>query len=243
MEELFLKLYRIDNLYNEEFSKKISTHAGDVYYDIKNPNKYLTNYLDLSDSYDIHSINWYIEESKKNYKSFAVFKCINYKSELFKDSDIIKLKHLIAKNVKIDSSNNYIIKKIDDSNYLDMMKVFYLEYKDANEEFANTNAKRFYDVIVKHKSKIDYYFIYNGNVPVGYLSAFLYDGILKLENFGVSKKYQGLGYGKALFKYVVSLYKYDYLYVLTEENSNAIEIYKSWGFIEAGESYLIRKLY
>ncbi|MFW5760857.1 MAG: GNAT family N-acetyltransferase [Cyclobacteriaceae bacterium] len=109
-------------------------------------------------------------------------------------------------------------------------------------EKITENKKRFLDLLLladEQEDMIDKY------LPDGDLFA-LYDGDLKsvcvvaavnnetceLKNIATFEKYQGLGYGRALIKFISDLYKTDYKTMLvgTGETPAILSFYESCGF-------------
>ncbi len=109
-------------------------------------------------------------------------------------------------------------------------------------EKITENKKQFLDLLLladEQENMIDKY------LPMGDLFA-LYDDDLKsvcvvapinneiceLKNIATYEKYQGMGYGRALIKFIIDFYKNDYKSMLvgTGETPPILSFYKSCGF-------------
>jgi spore maturation protein CgeE len=82
------------------------------------------------------------------------------------------------------------------------------------------------------------YVCYHNSEKIGTCDLFLYDGIAKIEDFGIIPKHQRKGYGTTILKYLIdTAIKEDShtIYLVTDEEDTAKEMYEKIGFTKIGE--------
>lgn len=235
----------IDNYYISSFSKTIDYLNSKEFINFDNPEKLYQNYLYLKDTNDLDS---YILTKDRKRAKFANILCENKldikKYDFISETDY---EHRVCYvGFKDDIINN--IKDIDikvekvDSNNIDMFSAaLYLENKKYGEEYSKINAICYQNRILE--GKLNYYIIIKDRNIIGYLSAKLYDDILKLEDFYIVKKYRCNGYGSYLFKSVAKLYDAKFLYVLTLDDEPVLSLYKKYGMKLQQEYYFYNILF
>ncbi len=251
IKDFLKKLYILDDMYESEYSASKKVLGGIIYSDVENPLKYMSNYFSLNEKYSQNDLKSYYDYCIKNNMEFAEFKVMgNFNENLFsfmgeyEDDRILyyAADSRVYKNIK-NNNDDIVLTKIGKLHADDFIRVIYLESKKFGEAYAKKNSKRLYDVILNPKCKIKYYFVYKDDIPIAYISAYMHEGILKLEDFVVSPKYRGMGYGKALFRYVIKKYHSKFCYVVVEEDSEAKKIYEHFGFKLVGDGHLVRKIF
>lgn len=75
-------------------------------------------------------------------------------------------------------------------------------------------------------------------MPVGNCDLFIQDGIAKIEDFAVNLDDQRQGFGTTLLKFIIQLalnQNCHTLYLVTDEEDTAKEMYQKLGFYKIGE--------
>jgi spore maturation protein CgeE len=86
-------------------------------------------------------------------------------------------------------------------------------------------------------SNLNLYVCYKGDVPIGKAELLIEDGIAKIEDFDIIKKYQKQGYGTSLLRKLLeeSLSKnVDIVYLITDYFDTAKDMYTKCGFSVCG---------
>lgn len=88
------------------------------------------------------------------------------------------------------------------------------------------------DMIDKYLEQGDLFALYDDNLKSICVVEKQEDFICELKNIATYEKYQGLGYGKMLIKYVIEYYRHKYktMFVGTGEVPRILEFYQSCGF-------------
>ena len=244
--DIIKRLIDIDLLYIKEFSKEIKLSMGIEYYDEKLKDKYFHNFLLLNSNYTLDDVNQYKEYRKNNGFEFANFYIKDkLKFQIDNTEDTLLYYYFSKKDIVNDFKikENTSIKVVDESNIFDLAKYMYLTDMIFGQDYAMRNALRYIDVLLNKDSRIKYYFLYLYDKPIGYVSALKDNDILKIEDFNIFDDFQRQGYGTTLFKFVVSLYDINYIYVVADGLDTPKNMYEKWGMKFIFESHLIRKMF
>lgn len=91
------------------------------------------------------------------------------------------------------------------------------------------------EMIDKYLHKGDLFALYDGDLKSVCVVAPIDNETCELKNIATYPQYQGKGYGSALIKYVLELYKHKFKYMLvgTGEVPSILAFYESFGFKES----------
>lgn len=87
-------------------------------------------------------------------------------------------------------------------------------------------------------NKINSYMCYYAGDKIGNCDLFIHNGVAKLEDFAVIPKHQHRGYGTSILKKLIDIAikeSCNYIYLVTDEDDTAKEMYKKLGFEKVGE--------
>ncbi|MDD6796203.1 MAG: GNAT family N-acetyltransferase [Clostridiaceae bacterium] len=90
----------------------------------------------------------------------------------------------------------------------------------------------------KENDNLSLYLCCKNDCVIGSCELLLNEEVAKIEDFGITKKFQRKGYGKSLIKEMLKVCKEKDIhkaYVVAEQNSLASEIYKKVGFKKVGQ--------
>lgn len=238
--------------------------------------KEMISYLDLEDAYTCafckkEVFEDYIEYSCQEVKGkyfYNYYSCENddkvmerlYKRSGFVQFDLPhpytgKLKfsdlesevelHSSIYGIKILRNNSYKVKKIEEADRDMFIDFLYQDAKEYGEEYATKNSNYHAKVSLDMK-KTDWYFIFDGNKPVGFLCSFIYKDAAKLEDFVILDEYQKKGYGSCLFSYALEDLKkkgiHD-IYLTADLEDTPKVMYERMGFTEVGRRYQAREVF
>ena len=142
-------------------------------------------------------------------------------------------------------NNTYRVEKLKESDSSWAYEYFYKDTLKYGEEYSKENTKRILDVCLKEK-RIDYYFVYDINKPVGFIEVFQYKDAAKLENFSILEEYQKKGYGSCLFNHVLNELKrmgIKDIYLTADDHDTPKVMYERMGFTMVGRSYQVREVF
>ncbi|GAA0117300.1 GNAT family N-acetyltransferase [Clostridium senegalense] len=133
-------------------------------------------------------------------------------------------------------------KMVNDILYCDLQH----DEKTLGKDFCTRRSYRRGKVYISDKGVNSYLCYHNGQV-VGNCDLFIYKGIAKIEDFDVIPRYQRKGYGTTILKSLINTAikeKCHTIYLITDEEDTAKEMYKKIGFSKIGERIdLFLKLY
>lgn len=116
----------------------------------------------------------------------------------------------------------------------------------ANEEnmgeFAKLRIKRKAQIYQLPNSSIHFYVCFYHNVAIGTCEMMIDENnkIAKIEDFDILKAYQRKGFGTSVLKYLLEIaFKKacNNVYLITDSEDTAKEMYKKCGFTKIGEKY------
>ena len=235
LEFKFVSHIELEDKYNLEFSKKEIKENYINFIDDIQPIKYSNNFYVTSDKKGVKAI---LKDNKRDFIKIDSFNDLSeYLKDFEKDVTVYLLSHIY--NISISINNNHKIKKLDFNDYADLRNFIYKEDLRFGEEFARGNADRLTETFLNN-DKFTCYLIYDNDILVGMIHAYIYENMAKLEEFVILESYRNKGYGKALFKYAVDDLKDKDIKMIeleAELDDYPINIYKSWGFIEERKIY------
>ena len=148
---------------------------------------------------------------------------------------------------QFDIANLHLMKKQDDctvikvenqsmlNDRLTLDKEF--DEKTYGIDFCTRRVNRRGKVYLSNHG-VDSYICYFNDTPVGSCDLFVHEGVAKIEDFAVSPFHQRKGYGttilKALIKEALNQHAHT-LYLITDEDDTAKEMYLKCGFHKIGE--------
>ncbi len=109
---------------------------------------------------------------------------------------------------------------------------------NTGKDFAEKRIYRKSKSYQKSSINLDLYVCYNNGIPVGNCELLLYKNIAKIEDFDILENYQRRGFGTAVIKHLLkeaAEQKIDIVYLITDSDDTAKEMYKKCGFKKAGE--------
>lgn len=140
---------------------------------------------------------------------------------------------------KLNAVSGCIIKKVDSKEMVDDILFCDLQYDGENlgEDFCTRRCYRRSKVYVSDKGVNSYVCYYNENV-IGNCDLFIDKGVAKIEDFVVIPKYQRKGYGTTILKLLIDIAITENchtIYLVTDEDDTAKEMYQKIGFSKIGE--------
>lgn len=90
---------------------------------------------------------------------------------------------------------------------------------------------------------VDAYICHHNGEVIGRCDLFIHEGVAKIEDFSIYEKHQKKGYGKAILKHLIGLALEegcDLIYLVTDENDTAKEMYVKSGFDRLTETTEVR---
>ena len=164
----------------------------------------------------ISSLKYNAEISKMGYYSFDIsyFSRLNYISEC-------------------------AIKKVINEEMLNDVLFCDLKHDEENlgKDFCTRRCYRRGKVYVSEKGVNSYVCYHKGNI-IGNCDLFTHNGVAKIEDFAVIPPYQRMGYGTTILKYLIDIAikeRCHTIYLVTDEEDTAKEMYKKLGFNKIGE--------
>ncbi len=105
-------------------------------------------------------------------------------------------------------------------------------------EFSRKRIARKLEVYRQNINSLGFYVCYSDGHPIGKCELFISGSIAKLEDFDIIEQYQRRGYGTSVIKHLLEEagnYGAELLYLITNSDDTAKEMYKKCGLIKAGE--------
>lgn len=122
---------------------------------------------------------------------------------------------------------------VDDILFLDLIH----DRDTLGADFCRRRAWRRGKVYLSNYG-VNSYVCYKSVMPVGNVDLYFYDGVAKIEDFAVIPKAQRMGYGTAILKHVIEIVRIrgiHRIYLVTDEEDTAKEMYRKLGFEKIGE--------
>ncbi|MBQ2472613.1 MAG: ribosomal protein S18-alanine N-acetyltransferase, partial [Acholeplasmatales bacterium] len=230
----------VEEAYILTFCKK-EVHEDYIYYhDDELKTKYYHNYYVCKNDDNVM-------ESLYHRKSFVQFDLEHpYTGKLkFSDYEYEIEYHSSIFGLHVLRNNTYRVEKLKECDSSWAYEYFYKDTLKYGEEYSKENTKRILDVCLKEK-RIDYYFVYDIDKPVGFIEVFQYKDAAKLENFSILEEYQKKGYGSCLFNHVLNELKrmgIKDIYLTADYEDTPKVMYERMGFTMVGRSYQVREVF
>jgi spore maturation protein CgeE len=241
---------KTDRIYIEKCTSKNEKEFFIEYFDDKIPDMYTHNFLYLKNKIEDEKLIDLIEKEiaiRKNEKTdfLRIEIDFDYNTEIFNklsikpDVSIIDYMYIETENFNdIKNRNDAIIKVAHDEKTMqDGIEVDIIaNSKNIGKEFAEKRINRKAEIY--RDSIIDFFVCYNNNLPVGNCEFMINKDIAKLEDFDIIESYQRKGFGSSVIKYLLKeafLKGVKYLYLITEADDTAKEMYKKCGMKKIGE--------
>ncbi|WP_160680071.1 GNAT family N-acetyltransferase [Clostridium sp. C8-1-8] len=122
---------------------------------------------------------------------------------------------------------------IEDSLFCDLQQ----DVEAVGKDFCERRAYRRGKIYVTDKGVDSYNCYYDGTI-VGKCDMFIYDGIAKIEDFGVIPKYQRKGYGTTILKHLINIAmeaQCHTIYLVADEEDTPKDMYLRIGFTKVGD--------
>lgn len=103
--------------------------------------------------------------------------------------------------------------------------------------FSIDRIARKIEVYTDESKNIDFYVCYKDKTPIGNVEYAPYNSVVKIEDFGILSEYQKQGFGSNTIKELCSRAEKEgkeFVYVITDEEDSAKEMYKKCGMEIAG---------
>lgn len=109
---------------------------------------------------------------------------------------------------------------------------------NMGKEFASRRIHRKSEIYKQSNTNLNLYVCYYKETPVGNCEFMYMNEMAKIEDFDILQKYQRKGFGTSVIKHLLneaSEKKVDIVYLITDNEDTAKEMYKKCGFKKAGE--------
>lgn len=140
---------------------------------------------------------------------------------------------------KLNALSGCTIKKVNNQKMVDDILFCDLQHDEGSlgKDFCTRRCYRRGKVYISDKGVNSYVCYYNGNI-IGNCDLFMYNGVAKIEDFAVIPTYQRKGYGTTILKALIDMAIKENchtVYLVTDEDDTAKEMYKKIGFNKIGE--------
>ena len=120
----------------------------------------------------------------------------------------------------------------------DVTSKHFVDWFFKMDDWANITPKQFPFSMITHSDDIYVYGYFNGDKLDGIIRVDEYNDKYELSFFFVNKDLQDQGIGQYLFRYILNTFKNKKLVLYVyKDNSQAIHIYKKYGFYSIGTEY------
>lgn len=145
----------------------------------------------------------------------------------------------IADFSKFEGDKNCSILKVDGAKMVEDALYLHLEHdgESFGREFCAKMVYRRSEVYLSDTG-VDAYVCYDNGVAIGNCDMFLNCNVAKIEDFEVLSTHQRKGYGRAILKELIGIAienNAQTIYVTTDEDDTAKEMYLKCGFVKRGE--------
>ncbi len=145
----------------------------------------------------------------------------------------------IANFSKLQGNESCIIKKVDSDKMVEDALHLQLAHNGENfgREFCTRMVYRRGKVYLSDTG-VDSYICYDDGVAIGNCDMVSSHDVTKMEDFGVLSTHQRKGYGTAILKELIGIAiknNAQTIYVMTDEDDTAKEMYLKLGFVKTGE--------
>lgn len=171
-----------------------------------------------------------------DYGITATLSNINYKPEISLNG---YYSFDISKFSKLKVNSNCEIKKVTSPKMLENILAFELQLDEERlgRDFCTRKCNRRIEEYISDKN-INSYICYQNGQIIGSCELFMNNGVAKIENFIVLPAFQRKGYGTTILKALIDIAISEVskiIYLVTDEEDTAKEMYKKLGFSKTGE--------
>ncbi|MBM7615904.1 GNAT family N-acetyltransferase [Alkaliphilus hydrothermalis] len=140
---------------------------------------------------------------------------------------------------KLKIKSGCIVKRVEDPEMLDHLLYCDLQQDEAHvgKDFCTRRCYRRGKIYISSEG-VDSYICYHDGVVIGNCDLFIHNGIAKIEDFAVIPSHQRKGYGTTILHYLIGRAiqeKCHTIYLVTDEDDTAKEMYQKIGFNKIGE--------
>ncbi len=140
---------------------------------------------------------------------------------------------------KLKSVENASVEKVMNKKMLDDILYCDLQHDEERlgKDFCTRRCYRRGEVYLSGEG-VNSYICYHEGKVIGNCDLFIFNGIAKIEDFAVIPQYQRKGYGTTILKSLIDTAiqeKCDIIYLVTDEDDIAKEMYKKLGFYKVAE--------
>ena len=252
IENMFNKFTNTEIVYTKKFTQNCEDDDIIMFYDNILPDMYMHNFTFIKNSVcKERFIKIILEELENRKKEKADFLRIEFNFSI--NEDYIKDLPIVPQVSKYDymyiepkiseyrtGNKGCIIKKaISEEVLKDGIEVDILANEAAmGSEFARKRIYRKSEVYKQHDSNLDLYVCYYNGAAIGNCEFMRNKDIAKIEDFDILESYQRKGFGTSVIKQLLEEAKeqgVEFVYLITDSDDTAKEMYKKCGFKKAGE--------
>jgi len=249
---MFNKFSSSEIAYTKKFTEKYEDDEIIRFYDNNLPDMYMHNYTLIKNSICIDKFRKIILkelENRKNEK--ANFLRIEFNFSIEDDYlnnlpvapqigkyDYMYIEPKMSEYLSV--REGCVVKKaISEKIFKDGIEVDIVANESAmGIEFAKKRIDRKSQIYNELNSNLNLYVCYYNNIPVGNCEFMLNSDIGKIEDFDILKDYQRKGFGTSVLKHLLEEakeYELKFVYLITDSDDTAKEMYKKCGFKKIGE--------
>ena len=253
MQTIVKQILECEEAYIKCFCEIIETVDARYYRDVLLPDMYAHNFTVLKKEQTITSLQDFINsETQKYMESGNKFYKLNLsklpkekmKSCKGKEAEVeilgiylcdLEKVHSWSQNTKLIVQQITSSKQIEELTELDLIH----DRETCGESFCRRRATRRGEVYLSNKPCHSYIGYYEGK-PVANCDLFIDGEVAKIEDFAVIPEYQRKGIGTALLKHLIGVAQKQgarMIYLNTDEEDTAKEMYTKLGFTKIGEQY------
>lgn len=236
-----------EKLYVELFSKTMEKPYGYEAEDIHQRDKYYHNYLGITQNLvNDQDIKAYITKTQKH--GFSVIRLENgvkinptFYENAIADCDGYYGNEI--QSITINPKSSIAIEMVNPQDDDGFFQFLYEDSKPYGESYALGNVKRQKEVLTIESSKYMYFKAVLNNQTIGTLNVFIHQHTAKLDDFVIADEKQRKGYGSRLMYEVLEFLKtkgISYVYLVTDQQGTAKQMYQTWGFKPLGSFEVIR---
>lgn len=234
------------------FSKELKTKQFSRFWDNELDDMYAYNLTVVQDCISIDEINNIIsnefKQSRRIEKEFLVIEVNGNLSEEFlgdlkiKPSSIDKLYYMSIPTMEYKNmffNEECRIEEVKTKlEFQEMIKLSILDNaSNWGVEFSEDRIRRKVKAYMDH-NKLKAFLSYKDAIPMGSCELLCYNKVAKIEDFGVSEKYQRRGFGTTILRDMLKRANEldsEIAYVITDSEDTSNDMYKKCGFKKVGE--------
>lgn len=238
-----------EKLYVKMFSQTFDYPFGYEAFDVHQRDKYYHNYLEITkDCFTTNDINDYLLKSQPF--GFTVIK-VNHPlalDPLFKQDAIVDCDGIYGNDITsitIPLSSTIEVTQVDPNNDQTFFDFLYEDSKTYGISYAKGNVKRQKEVLSQFENQYVYFKAVLDDQVIGTLNVFTHEKMAKLDDFSIREDMQRKGFGSYLMHEVIKHLKskgITYVYLVTDYNGTAKQMYQTWGFKFISTFEVIRKM-